>query len=239
VIAVEHLIVPREGEALSGDAVFVRREGDRTLVSVIDVLGHGPEAAEVAATAVEKLREARLDRGVTMLLECLHEGLRGTRGATALLCLVTGGVLQGTSVGNITLCAHGGLPIVPTPGVVGGQMRPLRVFVGKLSPGDRLVAHTDGIRAGVLLGDLVGISGRDACAEVMRARRRPNDDAAVLVLDATGIEDEDTSPEDDDDVSDQPPTVLLNDLNDLNEHRHLNERVSVRELLQQLARERS
>src|SRR5919201_5556945 len=71
---------PVSGEVVSGDAAIVSSVGDRTLVAAVDALGHGPEAARVAATAASILQEFAGDDVVALVRRC-HDGLRGTRGA--------------------------------------------------------------------------------------------------------------------------------------------------------------
>ncbi len=87
-IAVEHLIVPRAGETESGDAVVVRHGEGRSMVAVVDALGHGPAAAAVARSAIECLNETKLDESVVTMMERLHHHLRGSRGAAVMVCLL-------------------------------------------------------------------------------------------------------------------------------------------------------
>lgn len=116
-----HLSVPKPGEHANGDRAVVRRDGEgRTLLGVIDALGHGPGAEEVALAALDELRGVPLDASIEAVFRRLHERLRGTRGAAATLCFVRGGHVEACGVGNVELrCNETELPFVLSPGSSG------------------------------------------------------------------------------------------------------------------------
>jgi phosphoserine phosphatase RsbX len=188
-LAVAHVVVPAQGEIVSGDAVVVRRDPDATVVALIDVLGHGPEAAKVAAMATRHLETAPVKQA-TDLMMTLHEALRGTRGAAASICILRGTRIDGCGVGNVEVRIQGSaVAILLTPGIIGQRMHRLRSFEGRLIHGDRLVCFTDGISSQVQLGDLRELSPRDACGVVMQRHRRKHDDASVLIADLQAGQD--------------------------------------------------
>src|SRR5687768_9502224 len=83
--------LPMRGEEACGDACWVEElEGGRTVILVADGLGHGLQAAEASRQAVRLFKEnATLDG--PRLLEVLHAGLRGTRGAAVAVADVRHG----------------------------------------------------------------------------------------------------------------------------------------------------
>jgi phosphoserine phosphatase RsbX len=183
-IAATHLTFPREGETENGDAVLVRRTASGGLVAVIDALGHGAPAAEVAIAAVEHLTGAPLDIGVQRLADGLHARLRNTRGAAVMLCLFDGASMEGCGVGNVELRAlTGRVPAVLTPGVVGSSMNRLKVFHADLAPGDRFLFFSDGISGRIDSASLRGLTAAEVCREIMEKHRRHHDDSTVLVAD--------------------------------------------------------
>lgn len=183
-LAVEFLTIPREGESENGDAAMVRRDGDGGLLAVIDALGHGARAAHAAHAAMRFLADAPLDKGLHSLIEGLHEALRGTRGAAAMLLMIAGGRLEGCGVGNVDARGVGTrVPAVLTPGVLGGQLARIKIFEAPLSARGRIVVFTDGISGRLTLDDLGALYAREACRAVMDRYRRPTDDATVLVTD--------------------------------------------------------
>lgn len=182
---VEHRSVPRQGEAECGDIAVFRADAGVTLFAVIDALGHGPHAASAARIAADHLVGAALDRGLLHLIETLHAALRGSRGAAAMLCILTpDGVLQGCGVGNVELRAIGSrVPAVLTPGILGASINRLRTFEARLSVGDRLIIFSDGLSARMDLDRVRGLSPGEACDVLMAEYRRSHDDSTVLVTD--------------------------------------------------------
>jgi negative regulator of sigma-B (phosphoserine phosphatase) len=181
---IEWLTLPKEGERENGDAVVVRRGPGRVLVAVVDALGHGAHAASAARAASETMESMAFPEGPLMVIDALHERLRGTRGAAALVCVVADGRLEGCSVGNVEMrCHRSRLPIMLSPGVIGAQLRRPRVFEGDLADSDRLVMFSDGVSSRFSLHDLRDLSPADACRSIFAGCRRAHDDATVLVMD--------------------------------------------------------
>ena len=187
-VAVEFLSLPREGERENGDAVVVRRADDGTvMLAVLDALGHGAVAAAVAAAAVTYLNALPATLSVTTIVEGLHGRLRGTRGAAAMVLLISGERVVGCGVGNVELrSTKRRVPVILSPGVLGSSLGRLHVFEAPISAGDRLVVFSDGI-AGRFEEELSrGLSGLETCRAIMDRHRRPHDDATVLVTDIEG-----------------------------------------------------
>lgn len=173
---------PKVGESESGDAVVLRRcESGRTLVAVIDALGHGPVAAAVARAAQAALEQEALERGAGRLLEAAHAALRATRGAALTLAVFEGTGAEVCGVGNVQLRGlTRPLPFAPSPGIVGTKMGRPRVTRLDLRAGDRLLVYSDGIprRADVLA--LSALSPGPLC-DALLAQRHSHDDATALV----------------------------------------------------------
>ena len=183
-LSVQHLVVPKDGEYESGDAVFVRPYDDGGLFVVIDALGHGERAAEVAQAGLLALEEVPDGERVAAIIDLLHGRLRGTRGAAAMVCVVHEGRLEGCAVGNVELATVGTrVPWVPSPGILGASVRRVRTFEAQLAVGDRLILYTDGISPRMDLSCCRGVRGADACRALMTRYRRPHDDATVLIAD--------------------------------------------------------
>lgn len=183
-VAADHVTIPKEGEKENGDAAIVRETPDGVLFAVIDALGHGPAAAAVARMAMDHLLEAELDRGVERVVMGLHERLRGSRGAAAMVCLVRGDNLDGCGVGNVDLRSLGTrISSVLTAGILGGTLKRPRVFEAKLRAGDRVVLFSDGISSRFDLDASRAHPPSEACRAIMRQNRRTYDDSTVLVVD--------------------------------------------------------
>jgi hypothetical protein len=91
---------PCDGETLSGDAVVVHSDDAGVFVAVIDALGHGPNAHELAREL-----SGVLSKWLTWVstpnpdgaLAVLHESARGTRGAVAAVAWLDSRTLEGSS----------------------------------------------------------------------------------------------------------------------------------------------
>ena len=72
--------LPFAGEEVCGDAWAVEELPGRTVVMMVDGLGHGLLAADAAREAVESFRE-HASEGPERILRAAHDSLRKTRGA--------------------------------------------------------------------------------------------------------------------------------------------------------------
>jgi negative regulator of sigma-B (phosphoserine phosphatase) len=174
---------PRAGEASSGDAVVVRRVESTVLVAVIDALGHGPKAAAIAARSSEYLSEAPHKRAPD-LLRGLHETLHGTRGAAALVLLLSHEGVEACSVGNIELRSRSArLPFVLTPGVLGVRLREPKVCTAQPPIADRFVLFSDGISGQFEMKALSHHAPPQLATQIFTSHRHSHDDATIVVVD--------------------------------------------------------
>ena len=174
---------PRTGESVNGDAVVVRRHGRSVLIAVVDALGHGPKAADVAQTSTEWLEGAAPEDGASALVNGLHKKLHGSRGAAALVLVVSAAGIEACSVGNVELRSMTGkLPFVLTPGVLGVRLRAPKICS---SPplADRFVLHSDGISGRFDLRAMRSQSPAELASSIFESHRHSHDDATVVVLD--------------------------------------------------------
>ncbi|MBK8239650.1 MAG: SpoIIE family protein phosphatase [Deltaproteobacteria bacterium] len=175
------------GEACSGDAAVIHNDADAVLFGVVDALGHGTAAAAAANRATELLSGTSLREPIATIVRELDLGLRGGRGAAAMLCLVRGDELEGCGVGNVELRTIGmRIGVVTTPGVLGRgpAVRP-RTFAARLVPGVRMVVFSDGVSGRLRADHRRALAAQAASAALLEEWGRETDDAAVLVADVT------------------------------------------------------
>jgi phosphoserine phosphatase RsbX len=181
---------PLPGQTESGDQCLVESFPDGALVAVIDALGHGHRAAQIAAQAVDTLARHARD-SITMLILRCHEMLRGRPGATMSLASFDWRRHWVTwlGIGNVVgvLVPHAFQAEAPVRrllvrgGVVGGDLPDLRPSVVALAPGDTLIIATDGIHeefADELPGDL---TPQPLAEHIFAHYAKSTDDALVLV----------------------------------------------------------
>jgi len=179
---------PRTGESESGDRHLVEQRGDRLLAGVIDGLGHGSAAGEVAERALAAIAKAPEWRLEDLFGRC-HEALRGSRGAVMSLALLD--LAQATvtwaGIGNVEglLMAPAGAgkdSLTARSGVVGYEMPALRPITLPLPAGSSLVLATDGIKPGFEARLRLGERAERAATRILANHSHSDDDALVLVV---------------------------------------------------------
>jgi serine phosphatase RsbU (regulator of sigma subunit) len=145
---------PADGHTDSGDFSCVRNLGDGVLLVVVDVLGHGPEAAE-AARRFEGIIERDPIADLPSLFARCDVMLRSDRGAvmTAALVRTDEQLLRYLGVGNVQAVVVRGDNraardwLLIRSGVVGGGVGALEARTLPVLPGDVVVLATDGVHA--------------------------------------------------------------------------------------------
>jgi negative regulator of sigma-B (phosphoserine phosphatase) len=178
-------------EFTSGDrGIAVDLDGHAALFGVVDGLGHGPDAAAAALSAVDAVKRASRERLEVMLQLC-HRTLESTRGVAMTLARVdfAAGTLTWTGVGNVTAelvaKAPTGVHIRSTARLTGGivgyripEIRPAQVV--PIRPGDLLVMSTDGIAEDYLDHIDFAATAVTIAEELLGKHAKETDDAMVL-----------------------------------------------------------
>ena len=179
---------PLINENACGDTGIIKEFDDKVFIGIIDVLGHGEEAHELAMICMDFM-EKNYRQDLIETMEGLHEHIKGSRGAVAGFCLLglKTGDLEYVGLGNITARKFGSnkINIVPRPGIVGYTMPTLRKEKMKLHDGDILVLHTDGVRENFDLEDypkLLGDNAEIIATHIINQFGRQEDDAACIAL---------------------------------------------------------
>jgi anti-sigma regulatory factor (Ser/Thr protein kinase)/serine/threonine protein phosphatase PrpC len=179
---------PHPGEESNGDAYFILERGGRTLLAVIDGLGHGAGAQEAADVAVEELEEWT-GEPLEEVLPQLHNALRATRGAVIGAAIIDNGAARFhyAGVGNVMVRVYGA-PEHATPisanGTLGARLGQLRVWTFDWVKGATLIMASDGVSASWDIESYPGLlkhSPQLLAGIMMRDYGRNTDDATVLV----------------------------------------------------------
>jgi hypothetical protein len=193
VAALGIVCTPLKGEAECGDAWIVERSGSGILAAVIDGLGHGPDAAVAADTAVDVIRR-RKNSTLEEILKSAHDALRATRGAAVQIAIIDAGAgtLRSAGIGNISasINTRDGMKIIPAqPGIVGHQMSRVREITLPWSSDSLLAMHSDGVSAKWRFESYPGLRLRDpaiSAAVIHRDFARNRDDATIMMLRTSG-----------------------------------------------------
>ena len=140
------------GEQCSGDNGVIQQRDHLLTAVLLDVLGHGAEAASLAAAVKQHLdgRDLNAVEPLALMLD-LHETFRGSRGLVASIAAINGDTEELTycGVGNIGVRILGAnaTMMVNRDGVVGYRMVPPRQQTFSLTDQDTLLMHSDGIQS--------------------------------------------------------------------------------------------
>lgn len=179
------------GQRRSGDAFLVRATGTGTLVALVDALGHGDDAADVASRALASLQETA-GRPLPECLASCHAALRGSRGAAVTLATIDAVHRQVTwaGVGNVEVAmvrrGSGGKPsrrlsVTLRGGVIGDRLPPLRQSSEPIGNGDALIGASDGLGTHFLDSVDLTLPPAELARHLHRSHAKDSDDALVFV----------------------------------------------------------
>jgi phosphoserine phosphatase RsbX len=175
-------------ESECGDTGFIKEFDNSCFLALVDVLGHGSEAHDVALRAQAYL-EQNCSEELVDVMRGLHACLRGTRGLVAAICrldIETGELLY-IGIGNIVVRVLGprAYRFVSGDGIVGYMMSSIRVQTLKLLVGDVLVMHSDGIKEHFELSECPGLlkgTAESIATGLLNEFGKETDDAACIAL---------------------------------------------------------
>lgn len=181
--------VPVRGEEVCGDAWAVHETAARSLLLLVDGLGHGFAAAEAADQAVRTFR-ACAERGLEEILTTLDAALRHTRGAALAVAEIVPArdVVCVAGLGNIGGAIYGGdaaRHLTTSDGTAGSGTRKAVSRAFPWPPDGVLILHSDGLSARWDLDDYAGLRRRHPAliaGVLFRDHRRLRDDASVVVV---------------------------------------------------------
>lgn len=190
-LVVAGFALPYPGERVCGDAWWSYQTPERTVILVVDGLGHGWGAAEAAAEAVAVFR-LRAELAPGEILSYIHDALRKTRGAVAAIAEIRPeeGALVYAGVGNISAVVLNGdtsRSLVSHNGTLGVSAPKIQEFRSEWLPGSKLVLHSDGLQSRWDLSSYAGLLSRHPAViggALLRDFRRQRDDASVVVVKA-------------------------------------------------------
>jgi anti-sigma regulatory factor (Ser/Thr protein kinase) len=179
------------GEMVCGDNWSARRKDGRVTVLMADGLGHGPQAQQAADEAVA-LFEQHVDEAPAVLLDRLHGGLRGTRGAAVALIEADGDAVPGTlrfgGLGNIAGRVISGISdrsLMSQHGTAGVQARRAQEVAYEWPAHAVVVLHSDGFLTRWTLNEARGVLRHHPAVIagwIARENIRGRDDATIVVF---------------------------------------------------------
>lgn len=180
--------LPVAGESVSGDAWAAVDSSERSVILVVDGLGHGILAASAAEAAVRAFDESA-DEPPERLMAVLHGALRGTRGAAGAVVEVSWAErrLRFSGIGNVSAglyTTQGSRSFVSLNGTLGAELRKAQAFDYEWGEQAVLVMHSDGLATRWELSSYPGLLSRDPsliAGVLYRDHVRRRDDVTVVV----------------------------------------------------------
>jgi phosphoserine phosphatase RsbX len=182
---------PCFGEVVCGDGTIVKQLANGLFVGILDVLGHGPEAHELARLCEKWLDENSSD-DIESVIKALHEHIRGSRGtAITLAFLGHDGNARCITIGNTVMrkLSEDCFTFSAQAGTLGIALRSLRVESFLFKSNDVFLLATDGIQEHIS-GDQIWLERRNGnlnemVANMLSRYGKLYDDATCLAIKCT------------------------------------------------------
>ncbi|MFA9518456.1 ATP-binding protein [Halopenitus sp. H-Gu1] len=175
-------------EQSNGDAFIAKTWNDKTLVGVIDGLGHGSRAHQAATTARTYV-ESHAERPLASIFRGTDRACKGTRGVVMALARFdwAENTLTFANIGNINVKVSGPewTGLVVRRGVVGGNNPGASVVTRDWDPGYTMVLYSDGISTRWKWSEIRERGDESAGAMANRLLKqygKSDDDATALVV---------------------------------------------------------
>ena len=175
------------GEKGCGDTAIIQEKEDYLYAVLIDVLGHGDEAAGLAEE-IEIFLQDKLESDPVKIITRLDEFLKGTRGAVAAACCISSedNSILFSGIGNISAVIYGieKRSLISRNGVLGYSMPNPCMINDRLLRGDILILCSDGIKDNLPLDNFPGLlsgSSEDIAGKLFKNFRK-NDDASCIII---------------------------------------------------------
>jgi anti-sigma regulatory factor (Ser/Thr protein kinase) len=188
-LEIGQVLAPYPGELVCGDGAAWTQDAQRTVVMLVDGLGHGLGAAEAAEEAVAVFQK-HSSKEPGPILSGIHDALRKTRGAAVAVAEIrpSAGSLTYVGIGNISGVVVSGEKsrnLISHNGIAGHQLHRIQEFKVEWPAHSVLIMHSDGVNTRWDLSNYPGITNRRAiliAGVLLRDHRRERDDASVLVV---------------------------------------------------------
>lgn len=185
------MAVPYPGERLCGDGWSCFQAPERTVILLVDGLGHGRPAAEASDEAIQ-IFHRHVQRTPGEILAYVHDGLKKTRGAVSAVAEIRPAdhLLTYAAVGNIgasLLSGQRSRSLVSHSGTLGLASPRIQEFRVDWPDEGILIMHSDGLTSRWDLSSYSGLLARHPAViggALFRDFRRQRDDASVVVVKA-------------------------------------------------------
>ena len=179
---------PKENETHNGDEYIIKHYNSKTLIAVIDGLGHGPEAENAAKTGRRTIME-NYQESLEVIIRQVHQDLKKKRGAVCSIALIDHKlkVMDYIGIGNVkTMIFNAPKPIRPVNfnGLLGSNLNKMKIFRFPWDDKNVIIMLSDGISGKFDFDCYPGILEKHPVAIadiILRDFSKKYDDATVVV----------------------------------------------------------
>jgi hypothetical protein len=176
------------GETMCGDGWMTSGDRGRIQIVLVDGLGHGPNAHDVAAAATRAVATSAIGSPVEALTT-MHSSVRHTRGAAATVASFEprASIVSIAGIGNVSAAIITPSVVrraVSLGGILGHDVRTFREYRYPWVADALLVMHSDGLTTHWSLDHYPGLRQRSpalVAAVLYRDFQRGRDDVTVVV----------------------------------------------------------
>lgn len=187
-ISIDGISIPIQGETVCGDGWLSKSESQGTLILVSDGLGHGPLAA-AATVEAKRIFMQQSNRTPSQMLEDIHRGIRGTRGAAIAIARLDeeNSRIDYCGIGNISgvIFAEKVHYMISHSGTVGHTATRFQSFTYAWPDDAIVLMFSDGLLTRLALNGYAGLARRNTAlisGLVYRDFKRGRDDATVVTI---------------------------------------------------------
>lgn len=179
------------GQRECGDREAIVTVPNGVVMTVVDGIGHGGEAAEAAERAVESIRAHAPRESLVDTMKRCHGALSGSRGAVLNIAAFDGreGTMTWLGIGNVegrlllrsTRSGYVRQSLLLRPGVVGQRLPALQATVSRVQRGDMVIFATDGVFPDFAEQLRIDAPVSEIAGAIIDRYCKKTDDALVLV----------------------------------------------------------
>ena len=181
-------IKPLISEPECGDISIMLDSDDVFFAALLDVLGHGKEARQLALKSIDVI-EGNYSDNLNEIVEVLHKKIKNSRGLVGSFIRIDKktGNLTFLGIGNVTSIIIGkeNHRFVNKQGIIGQNISNPRIEEVKLKDKDLVLLYSDGIPEKITIDKNIPLYSRHPkiiASEIVDSYGKNNDDSACFVL---------------------------------------------------------
>lgn len=175
--------------SVCGDETILLENSEYIFLAVFDGAGHGQSAFNISQKAKNIIQRLAFTTALEDLINNLHNELRGTIGGVVAICKIN----KDTSICTCSAVGNISIKIFPPQekmlmsygGILGYEITKPKINTRKLSPGDIIILHSDGINTNFNADEIIdfyNLSAKQLSGILIDYFSKTLDDASVIIV---------------------------------------------------------